>query len=273
MRSRVTLARIEAALIAGSMASPSTIARAGQGASSGTCVPSISASCGTGASAASARAMPSRVARKMLCRSMSSTLTSTTLNASARSRMRAASAARRAGPSTFESASPRMRRAGSSITAATTTGPASGPRPASSTPAVSGGHGSIMQRLELVKDVIVIGIEQALVGAIQIGAMATFAQQRVGLEQGILRHAGDIQDQRAGEAEIERRIGVAARRLEVALQHVIGDVVRIRHRRRHDLGELAHRTLERGLMIAEMEQHRRPAAVEQGLLDVADRRV
>src|SRR5208337_2211903 len=50
-------------------------------------------------------------------------------------RMRNASSSRRSGRSSLESRSPRMRCAGSSITAAATTGPNSDPRPTSSTPA------------------------------------------------------------------------------------------------------------------------------------------
>ncbi len=53
----------------------------------------------------------------------------------ARSRISSARRSRSSGSSTLESASPRMGRAGLRITAAATTGPASGPRPASSTPA------------------------------------------------------------------------------------------------------------------------------------------
>ena len=67
--------------------------------------------------------------------SISSRSAQPTPQASARLRMMGASRARSAGVRTFESARPRMRRRGSRITAAATTGPASGPRPASSTPA------------------------------------------------------------------------------------------------------------------------------------------
>src|SRR6185503_13623866 len=70
----------------------------------------------------------------MLMRSISSTLACATAQAMARSRMRPARRSRRSGVSTFESASPLMRRFLSRITAAAYTGPASGPRPASSTP-------------------------------------------------------------------------------------------------------------------------------------------
>jgi len=61
--------------------------------------------------------------------------TDATAQAIARLRIEPASTSRRSGVSSFESRSPRTGRSGSRITAAATTGPASGPRPASSTPA------------------------------------------------------------------------------------------------------------------------------------------
>src|ERR1700741_3461487 len=70
----------------------------------------------------------------MLKRSISSTVANATAQAVARSLMRAASTSRRSAVRIFESARPLMRRAGSRITAAAYTGPARGPRPASSTP-------------------------------------------------------------------------------------------------------------------------------------------
>src|SRR5437764_968614 len=60
-----------------------------------------------------------------------------TAQAVARSLMRAASTSRRSGVRSFESARPLMRRSGFRITAAAYTGPASGPRPASSMPQIS----------------------------------------------------------------------------------------------------------------------------------------
>ena len=57
-----------------------------------------------------------------------------------RARIAVASTSRRAGESTLESASPAIGRDGSRITAAATTGPASGRRPASSTPAIRPGR-------------------------------------------------------------------------------------------------------------------------------------
>src|SRR5439155_14125595 len=71
----------------------------------------------------------------MFTRSMVSWSTIATATASARSWMTTKSSSRRSGESTFESATPRMRCSGVTTTAAATTGPASGPRPASSTPA------------------------------------------------------------------------------------------------------------------------------------------
>src|SRR5205814_2936213 len=81
--------------------------------------------------------MASIEAWKMFSRSISSTVEKATAQAVARSLMRAASTSRRSGVSIFESARPLMRRAGSRMTAAAYTGPASGPRPASSMPQIS----------------------------------------------------------------------------------------------------------------------------------------
>src|SRR5215472_4105222 len=61
--------------------------------------------------------------------------TAATAHATACSRMRSARTSRRSGNSSFESRNPRMRYAGSRITAAATTHPNSDPRPTSSTPA------------------------------------------------------------------------------------------------------------------------------------------
>ena len=75
----------------------------------------------------------------MLSSSISSTLAHATDHASARSLIRGARASRFFAVNFFESASPSIGRSGSRITAAAQTGPASGPRPASSTPAVRRG--------------------------------------------------------------------------------------------------------------------------------------
>src|SRR5690554_943506 len=72
----------------------------------------------------------------MLISSISAGVACATANASALRRISRASHVRSSSSSCFESFSPRMRRLRSSTTAAATTGPASGPRPASSTPAI-----------------------------------------------------------------------------------------------------------------------------------------
>src|SRR6185295_9456207 len=59
-----------------------------------------------------------------------------TPTATARSWITVKSISRRSGSSSLLSATPRMRRSGAMMTAAATTGPARGPRPASSTPAI-----------------------------------------------------------------------------------------------------------------------------------------
>src|SRR5262245_11377212 len=67
--------------------------------------------------------------------SISATSAQATDHAIAPARILIASSVRSCGSITLESRMPRMRRRGSRITAEATTGPASGPRPASSTPA------------------------------------------------------------------------------------------------------------------------------------------
>ena len=133
--SRCVLARIEAADISATVASPPTMARIGK-ASAGQRLPSISTSAGVSDKPATARCIASRVACRMLMASISSTVASAIAQASAFSRISMASRSRRAAESFFESARPTIGRAGSRITAAATTGPASGPRPASSTPQI-----------------------------------------------------------------------------------------------------------------------------------------
>src|ERR1035441_8568900 len=71
----------------------------------------------------------------MLICSMPAESTAATAQAMECWRIRGASSSRRSAGSSFESRSPRMRYAGSRITAAATTGPNSDPRPTSSTPA------------------------------------------------------------------------------------------------------------------------------------------
>ena len=90
---------------------------------------------GTPAVPSSARRIARNVACRMLRQSISSRSAQPTAHASARSRISGASRSRSRRSAPSNRASPRMRRRGSRITAAATTGPASGPRPASSTPA------------------------------------------------------------------------------------------------------------------------------------------
>ena len=105
-------------------------------ASTGQRLPSTSASSGATASPSQARRIASSVAWRMLSASISATSASAIAHASARSRITTASSSRRGADSSLESRSPAIGRAGSRITAAATTGPASGPRPASSIPAI-----------------------------------------------------------------------------------------------------------------------------------------
>ena len=86
-------------------------------------------------SAASARRIASRLALRMLLRSMPSAQTDETPMPSAVFRIVSKSASRCSAVRRFESSSPLGMRLGLSTTAAATTGPASGPRPASSSPA------------------------------------------------------------------------------------------------------------------------------------------
>ncbi|MBK9657549.1 MAG: hypothetical protein IPO66_19770 [Rhodanobacteraceae bacterium] len=118
-----------------SLASPLTIACAGSVRSDGILLPSINTCVGRVDKAIAARVMPRMVAWKMLMRSISSTSTTMIDQASACAWISGINASRRLAVSTLESASPAIGRAGSRMTAATTTGPASGPRPASSMPA------------------------------------------------------------------------------------------------------------------------------------------
>ena len=87
-----------------------------------------------------ARRMPVSVACRILSRSISSHSTNSIRHASARSTISGYSASRRASLSFLESFRPSIGRCGSRMTAATDTGPASGPRPASSTPAIRSGR-------------------------------------------------------------------------------------------------------------------------------------
>src|SRR5690242_17401292 len=112
-----------------------------------------------------------------------------------------------------------MRRAGSRMTAATTTGPAKGAQPASSTPARSPISGqrrslcrgraanmpalSVAEVMQASEDVGTIGIAQRGVAAIEIVSVATVAQQGVGDEERIARQIGGIQQQRSEVTDVE----------------------------------------------------------------------
>ena len=129
----MTLATIDAAAIETDSPSPRTTARAAGASPGGTIAPSTSADAGAQGRSATAR----RIARKLACRmfiaSISATLaTPTPIRAQPASA--ANSASRRAAHSRLLSSSPSGMHAGSSTTAAATTGPAHGPRPASSMP-------------------------------------------------------------------------------------------------------------------------------------------
>src|SRR5207237_1344794 len=136
IRSRVTLAITEAAAIEKLKASPVTTVLTAQDSGGGT-LPSTSAISGTSPSAATARRIARRLARRMLMRSISRVLAAPTPILAQRSRA-SKQASRASRVMAFESSSSRRtmprNRWRSRITAAATTGPASGPRPASSTP-------------------------------------------------------------------------------------------------------------------------------------------
>ena len=74
---------------------------------------------------------------QLLAQSIVAASTAATDHATARSRMRLASTARRCGSSCLLSFNPRTGRPGERITAAATTGPNNAPRPTSSTPATA----------------------------------------------------------------------------------------------------------------------------------------
>ena len=137
MSSRVTLATMDAAAIESERESPRTTVATRQG-RSGARLPSTSAAAGRRGRAASARAIAAKVAPRMLRSSISRMPAAPTPTSPHASRS-AYSSRRLAGDRVFESSSPSAREGGSvaesSITAAATTGPAHGPRPASSIPA------------------------------------------------------------------------------------------------------------------------------------------
>jgi hypothetical protein len=130
------LARIDAAEMACTLSSPSTTAWARIAAfvNCGQRLPSIRAMVGIMCSCSTARRIANMVACRMLMVSISWCEHSAMAQARACSRMMGASSSRRASVSFLESRRPSIGRFGSRMTAAANTGPASGPRPASSTP-------------------------------------------------------------------------------------------------------------------------------------------
>ncbi len=138
--SRAVLARIDAALISPTRASPPMMASNSQLrpsiAAPGHRLPSTQTRPGATASPRIARRIASSEASRMFKTSISAASTQPMAQALALLRTRAASRSRPADDSCLESRRPAMGRRGSRITAAATTGPARGPRPASSTPAV-----------------------------------------------------------------------------------------------------------------------------------------
>ena len=139
-RSRTTLAITLAAAMDRLRPSPPTIARDGAG-NPGTGRPSTSRKSGGGRTRPTARRMARWVAQWMSRRSISSTVAHPTpIETSGRPRKRRAHVRRAAWERRFESVKPRNSstnhgRSTGRTTQAANTGPASGPRPASSTPA------------------------------------------------------------------------------------------------------------------------------------------
>ena len=134
--SRAVLARMDAAEIAAIVSSPRTTALTGKR-TCGQYRPSTSTWCGSTASCSTARRIASRLALRMLCVSISCTEALAIAQAAARQRISIASSSRREGESFFESASPLIASSSRNTTQAANTGPASGPRPVSSTPQMS----------------------------------------------------------------------------------------------------------------------------------------
>src|SRR5207302_593975 len=217
--SRAVLARIDAAEIGRWCTSPSTNALAVQPRPGGQTLPSTHASCGRTGSECTARRMASIEAWKMFRRSISSTVESATAQAVARSLIRAASTSRRSGVRSFESERPLMRRSGFRITAAAYTGPASGPRPASSMPQTSA-------LFEDAEDVI-----GGILGLVLAQELVKFAEA---LHQAALRRGvAQQREQRAGE--VRRRCLVLQ---ELRHQALAGEDVR--HADVREVQHLAH---------------------------------
>lgn len=135
IRSRTTLAKTLAAAILKLSPSPPTTACCGRG-RSGTGNPSTKRRPGCADNPFTARRMARWVARSILMRSISSAATVATEYTTSPWEVRTSkNFSRRAGVSFFESFSSPNAKSSGRITAAATTGPAKGPRPASSTPA------------------------------------------------------------------------------------------------------------------------------------------
>jgi len=135
MRSRTTLATIDAAAIESDSVSPLMIEREGT-ARSGNVTASIKRQSAGGVSDASARRMARRVASKILRRSISCSVATPTPTARARWTITSYNRDRSDSETRLESSTPTKRQRVGKITAAATTGPARGPRPASSRPAI-----------------------------------------------------------------------------------------------------------------------------------------
>lgn len=135
MRSRVTLATIDAAAIESDNVSPLMIDREGMG-RSGNVTASINRQSAGGVSDATARRMARRVASKILRRSISCSVAIPTPTARARATITSKSRVRSDAETCLESFTPARRQREGRMTAAATTGPARGPRPASSRPAI-----------------------------------------------------------------------------------------------------------------------------------------
>ena len=133
-----TLAKIEAAEIACTLLSPFTIASA-KTSSTGSWLPSTSTLLGFNRSPLTARCIAKSVACKMFSVSISSTVASAIEQHKALARIWSNKRSRFKAVSFLESAKPGMGCKSSNMTAAATTGPAKGPRPASSTPAINPG--------------------------------------------------------------------------------------------------------------------------------------
>ena len=146
VRSRAVLASIDAALIDSIRASPPTIASPSilpsRKRRSGKRLPSTCTARGMTARPIMARRMASIVAESMFRASISARSDQATDQHSASLLITASSASRRVAESFLESRRPAIGRSGCRITAAAMTGPANGPRPASSTPATRSGKKS-----------------------------------------------------------------------------------------------------------------------------------